>query len=235
MNNNYNDNYKDHDDDHDEEIVINLDKTKKPLTPMRKLGYSVLALVFVLLISVNVYAHFKYDMPGHSDVANTLPELVFKDFTGKEYTITDFYDKPVIINIWATWCDHCVKEMEFYNNLAAKYKDQIHFIMLDYADGTRETVEKAQKFIAEHKYDNLSFYYDDIGDSYIKLSYTGLPVTYLVYPESYVYGYMLGAFPDEKSLDATIEKFLATPLEEFLARFEDDAEDAGSEPATAPQ
>ena len=235
MNNNYDDNYNDYDDGHIEETVIDLDKIKKPTSPRRKLGYSILVLVVVLLISVNVYAHFTYDMPGHNNVIRILPEIVFNDFDDKEYTVTDFYDKPVVINIWATWCDHCVTELEYYNNVAAKYKDQVHFIMLDYADGSMETVEKARKFITDSNYNNLSFYYDDTEDSRTKLKYTSLPITFFVYPESYVYLSLPGAFPEEKMLDEAIEKFLATPVEEFLAMIEEGNADKKNESAAVPQ
>ena len=40
-----------------------------------------------------------------------LPELKFEDATGKARTLADWKGKVVLLNLWATWCLPCRKEM----------------------------------------------------------------------------------------------------------------------------
>ncbi|MET0138012.1 MAG: TlpA disulfide reductase family protein [Sphingobium sp.] len=50
------------------------------------------------------------------------PDVVFSDPTGKDATLADFKGRPVLVNLWATWCGPCVAEMPMLDALAAEYK-----------------------------------------------------------------------------------------------------------------
>lgn len=39
------------------------------------------------------------------------PTLAFVDPAGKKVTLADFRGKPLLLNVWATWCAPCVKEL----------------------------------------------------------------------------------------------------------------------------
>lgn len=43
---------------------------------------------------------------------------------GSAFTIADVAGKAKVVNVWATWCAPCIKEMPLLNELAAKYKDK---------------------------------------------------------------------------------------------------------------
>jgi thiol-disulfide isomerase/thioredoxin len=49
-----------------------------------------------------------------------LPELSFKDGDGKSHTLADFKGRTVLLNLWATWCVPCRKEMPALDALQAK-------------------------------------------------------------------------------------------------------------------
>lgn len=68
------------------------------------------------------------------------PEFSLKDINGAEKKLSDFKDKVVIIDFWATWCPPCREEIPHFIDLYSQYKDQgleIIGIALD-QDGERK-------------------------------------------------------------------------------------------------
>ena len=51
------------------------------------------------------------------------PDVVFTDSKGAEVRIADFAGKPVLVNLWATWCGPCKVEMPALDALSAKLGD----------------------------------------------------------------------------------------------------------------
>lgn len=47
------------------------------------------------------------------------PELAFEGPEGKPTTLAAFRGKPVLVNLWATWCGPCIKEMPTLDAAAA--------------------------------------------------------------------------------------------------------------------
>ncbi len=46
-----------------------------------------------------------------ADTGLRLPALAFKDASGAEKSLTDWKGRTVLLNLWATWCVPCRKEM----------------------------------------------------------------------------------------------------------------------------
>ena len=49
-----------------------------------------------------------------------VPEIRFEDGEGRPLTLADFWGKVVLLNIWATWCGPCRREMPMLDRLQAK-------------------------------------------------------------------------------------------------------------------
>ncbi len=50
---------------------------------------------------------------------SALPDFQLKDPAGKELNLASLKGKPVLINLWATWCAPCVAELPQLDKLAA--------------------------------------------------------------------------------------------------------------------
>ena len=46
------------------------------------------------------------------------PDSVFKDPDGGDISLAEFKGTPVLVNLWATWCAPCVKELPTLDRLA---------------------------------------------------------------------------------------------------------------------
>lgn len=53
------------------------------------------------------------------------PDKGFTDPAGRPVTLAAFRGTPVLVNLWATWCGPCVKEMPTLEALAARTGDRL--------------------------------------------------------------------------------------------------------------
>jgi thiol-disulfide isomerase/thioredoxin len=56
---------------------------------------------------------------------SALPDLTFADPAGQKLRTSDLKGKPVLVNLWATWCGPCVLELPTLEALAAKYDGKL--------------------------------------------------------------------------------------------------------------
>ena len=54
----------------------------------------------------------------------TPPAFVLPDLSGNDVSLADFEGKVVILDLWATWCGPCRKEIPFLVSLYEEYKDE---------------------------------------------------------------------------------------------------------------
>jgi thiol-disulfide isomerase/thioredoxin len=64
-------------------------------------------------------------LPEFSPSAPNLPapDAAFTDDAGQSVRLADFRGRVILVNLWATWCQPCVKEMPALDRLAAAMKD----------------------------------------------------------------------------------------------------------------
>ena len=108
-----------------------------------------------------------------------VPDFTFYDVDGNAYKLSDFRGKPVILNFWASWCGPCKMEMPDIETAYQQYGEQIHFLLVNLADGYRETVEKGAAYVAEEGY-TFPVYFDTNMEGAANYGVTGIPVTYFI-------------------------------------------------------
>jgi peroxiredoxin len=59
-----------------------------------------------------------------AEVGTTAPPFTLKDLDGKEVSLSDFKDRVVIIDFWATWCHVCEDTSPVLEKIYRKYKEQ---------------------------------------------------------------------------------------------------------------
>lgn len=62
---------------------------------------------------------------------SALPDLSFADPAGGKLALASLKGKPVLINLWATWCAPCVKELPTLEALAASGKVRVVTVSQD--------------------------------------------------------------------------------------------------------
>ncbi|OYX31942.1 MAG: hypothetical protein B7Y99_09425 [Caulobacterales bacterium 32-69-10] len=85
------------------------------------------------------------------------PPATFVDAEGKTLRISDLKGEVLVVNLWATWCGPCVKEMPTLAALQKAYEGKPVKVVAISIDAAKDT-DKAKAFIATHA--PLAFYQD---------------------------------------------------------------------------
>lgn len=131
------------------------------------------------------------------------PDFTVFDIDGNEVRLSDFLGKPVVINFWATWCGYCKMHMPVFEEAFKTYGEEIHFVIVNLTDGSRETVESASAFIKEAGY-SFPVYYDTSSSAAMAYGTSSIPVTYFIDAEGHAIAYGMGAL-DEETLQTGID------------------------------
>ena len=131
------------------------------------------------------------------------PDFTVYDGDGNPVSLSDFIGKPVIVKFWASWCGPCKSEMPDFEEVYTKYGDDIHFLMINSTDGSRETVETAKAFIAEQGY-TFPVYFDTDYDASTTYGVSGIPMTFFIDAEGHAVAYGQGML-DRDTLQVGID------------------------------
>jgi thiol-disulfide isomerase/thioredoxin len=86
------------------------------------------------------------DTPGEVRVGSYLRQATLNGLNGKTKKLADFNGKPLIINIWASWCGPCRAEMASLERLAQRYNGKEFNVIGISTDDYRN---KAETFIRQ--------------------------------------------------------------------------------------
>jgi thiol-disulfide isomerase/thioredoxin len=123
-----------------------------------------------------------------------VPDLTFQDASGKKLDLADFKGRTVLLNLWATWCVPCRKEMPTLDALEQKLGGpdfQVVAVNIDTRDPN-----KPKAFLKNIGVHNLSYYADPSAKSFQDLKAIGrafgMPTTLLVDPNGCEIGTIAG-------------------------------------------
>lgn len=123
-----------------------------------------------------------------------LPELAFADADGKPRTLADFRGKTVLLNLWATWCVPCRKEMPALDALQGKLGGDRFEVVAVNID-TRN-LEKPRAWLQEVGITRLGYFADPSAKVFQDLKAIGkafgMPTTLLIDPQGCELGTLAG-------------------------------------------
>ena len=120
----------------------------------------------------------------------TLPDFTFQDAKGSTFRLADFRGTAVLLNLWATWCGPCVRELPSLDSLQGQLQGQNFTVIA--IDEERNSAEVAGIWFKKHEIKNLMSYSDPSGHIASLLHARGVPVTYLINKEGLAIGMLEG-------------------------------------------
>jgi thiol-disulfide isomerase/thioredoxin len=117
-----------------------------------------------------------------ADTGLRVPALAFKDGGDDRHSLADWRGRVVLLNLWATWCVPCRKEMPALDGLQAKLGGKSFQVVAVNID-TRDP-DKPKSWLKDNGIANLTYYADPSAKVFQDLKAIGraigMPTTLLV-------------------------------------------------------
>ena len=139
-----------------------------------------------------------------------VPDLTFEDATGKARKLSDWQGKTVLVNLWATWCVPCRKEMPALEALQTKLGGPKFEVVAINIDTTNP--DKPKAFYKDTNLVKLGYFSDAKAKVFQDLKAVGralgMPTTVLMDSNGCEIGFMAG--PAEWAGDDAVKLINAT-------------------------
>src|SRR2546423_13337298 len=167
----------------------------------------------VVAVTTPFDSHFESSNPtpaphGPVQVGKPAPDFTLTDVDGRYYSLSALKGKPLLINLWATWCVPCRDELPLIRDeYLAHRAEGLTVIAVNFGDESSDTV---RKFWSSYNLQPAPFLDPDgsVSANYgVALNNTGLPVSVLIARDSVISSYE--PFPLTKDfVDAALAKVL---------------------------
>jgi thiol-disulfide isomerase/thioredoxin len=128
---------------------------------------------------------------GISAARSPLEPIAFEleDLNGKTHNLSDYFDKVVFLNFWATWCGPCRFEMPSMERLHKELKKEgLEILAVD----LQESNEQVQSFVDELDL-TFTILMDRTGRVGAQYGARSIPTTYLIDREGKIFARAIGA------------------------------------------
>ena len=163
----------------------------------RRLSLIAWALAVALLAAVLAAVNLAPEEHAGTEAGQRLPDFRVACLDGGEFRLADQRGKVTVINLWATWCTPCVKELPYFDRLQKEMPDAAAVLALHAAPVTADV----EAFLSAYSY-TIPFALDEDGSLGALLgASTVLPVTVIVGPDGIVTYNQSGSLTYEKLLE----------------------------------
>jgi cytochrome c biogenesis protein CcmG, thiol:disulfide interchange protein DsbE len=118
----------------------------------------------------------------------------------------DLGGRPLVLNVWASWCGPCRQEMPGFQQVYLQAKDKVGFLGLD----SRDVVDAARRFAAQTGV-TYRLAADPDGQAAAKLGVAALPTTVFIAADGTMRGRHVGALT-AADLRAAISRYLGVSV-----------------------
>lgn len=111
-------------------------------------------------------------LTAHRDAAPRLPDMTLGRLEGGQASLAGFVGKPTVVNLWATWCPPCVREMPMLQR-AQLDNPAVSFVFVN----NREPAQVVSAWLATQRLPLRNVLLDSSGSAAAHFNQRGLPST----------------------------------------------------------
>ena len=127
-----------------------------------------------------------------------ISEISFKNDEDKNVSLSEYENKLLILNFWATWCEPCKEEMPSLQNLQnnSNFKN-LKILPINIGQEDKDSIKK---FFSDMKINTFEIFYDSDVKLAKKFSLRGIPTSVLINKDGYEFAKIIGSidFEDPK-------------------------------------
>ncbi len=139
--------------------------------------------------------------------AKAVPDVAFSDASGARHTLSSYRGRYVLLNLWATWCAPCVKELPALARLQGGVAPaQLSVVTVNVGHGS---AADTAAFLKAHSADALPVYLDSDTGFIRAFGAFGLPLSILIDPQGREVARAVG--PADWDASASISYFKTLP------------------------
>ena len=135
--------------------------------------------------------------PNQNQGKTKAPDIAVYDASGKKVKLSDFLGKPVVINIWASWCSPCKQELPSFQKVYKELGSKVTFMMVDMVDGQRETKATGQNYVSSQGF-TFPLYFDLDRDAATKFSANTIPTSVFINKDGYIEARVVGSMTESQ-------------------------------------
>lgn len=135
--------------------------------------------------------------PNQNQGKTKAPDIAVYDAGGKKVKLSDFLGKPVVINIWASWCGPCKEELPSFQKVYKELGNNVKFMMVDMTDGQRETKTTGQNYVSSQGF-TFPLYFDLDRDAATKFAAKTIPTSIFVNKDGYIEARVTGSMTESQ-------------------------------------
>jgi thiol-disulfide isomerase/thioredoxin len=127
---------------------------------------------------------------------------ILQNANGDMVNLSDYRDKPVFLNFWATWCPPCVAELPEIQKAWEKHGNSVEFLLV-----TNQEKTFVEAFMEKHGY-SVPVHYEAAAAPGV-FNHNSIPTTYILSPEGKIVVNKKGAINwDSKGTDRIFESLI---------------------------
>ncbi|MCK8046110.1 TlpA family protein disulfide reductase [Shewanella sp. 1CM18E] len=139
--------------------------------------------------------------------ARSVPEVMFTDTKGEQISLKQYKGKLVLVNLWATWCAPCIKEIPQMENIRQVNKDKNLVVVPISID---EESDKVQAFLERHDLGHYQTWLDPKKTIDQIMPADVVPATYVFDGSGNLVGFLRGYLDwGDKEVQPYLEKLTA--------------------------
>ncbi len=135
-------------------------------------------IISILLILLTICLAITSCKKEEQDTQNIAPDITVYNSNGQSYKLSDFKDKGVVLNFFASWCGPCKYEMPAIQRAYEEYGDEVEFLIVNLV-GWEESPTDGRIFIENSEY-TFPVYYDLDQTADIKYNFDSIPQTIFI-------------------------------------------------------